>query len=72
MKDINYIVYAIRNKETEELLNKRTGGNPFYISEYQAKQGLEYYNKYSISNKNCEIVKFKLVELLEKPNERFR
>ena len=67
MKNINYIVYAIRNKETEELLNKRTGNNPFYISEYQAQQGLKYYEQYS--NKSYEIVKFKLVELLEKSNE---
>lgn len=64
MKEYNF-VYAVRNKNTGEIINKRKG-NPFFISKYQAEQLKEIKNNY-IWNKEkgleFEIVSFKLEEV---------
>ena len=57
-------VYAVRNINTKEIVNKRKG-NPFFISRYQAEQlkeikEKEYWNK---NNEKYEVVCFKLQEI---------
>ncbi len=64
-KEYNY-VYAVRNINTGEIINKRKG-NPFFISLNQAKKlkeikENEYWNK---NNDKYEIVKFILQEVQE-------
>lgn len=64
MKEYNF-VYAVRNKNTGEIINKRKG-NPFFISKYQAEQLKEYENNNwwnKEKRQEFEIVNYKLVEV---------
>lgn len=60
MKEYSF-VYAVRNKNTGEIIKKRKG-NPFFISRYQAEKLKEYENA-NWRNKEFEVVSFKLVEV---------
>lgn len=64
MKQINTI-YAVRNKDTGEFINKGRG-NPLFISKYQAEQ-CKKYNTYPYYDKtkkrNIELVTFELKEV---------
>lgn len=58
-------VYAVRDRESGSLLNKQGCGNPFFVSEHQAKLHLErcrfpYWKK--DVEEDVELVKFKLIE----------
>lgn len=64
MKEYNFI-YAVRNKNTGEIINKRKG-NPFFISKTQANKLKEYENEHwwnKEKGQEFEVVNFKLVEV---------
>lgn len=64
MKEYNF-VYAVRNKNTGEIINKRKG-NPFFISKTQANKLKEIENEYYCNKEKgleFEVVNFKLVEV---------
>lgn len=58
-------VYAIRDRKNGSLINKQGCGNPFFVSEHQAKLHLERckfpYWKRDVEE-DVELVKFKLIE----------
>lgn len=58
-------VYAVRNKNTGDIINKRKG-NPFFISRVQAEKLKEYENENwwnQEKGQKFELVSFKLVEV---------
>lgn len=58
-------VYAVRNKNTGDIINKRKG-NPFFISRVQAEKLKEYENENwwnQEKGQKFELVRFKLVEV---------
>ena len=64
MKECSFI-YAVRNKKTGQIINKRKG-NPFFISRYQAEQLKEIKNNYIWNQEKgleFEVVSFKLEEV---------
>ncbi len=64
MKEYSF-VYAVRNKNTGEMINKRKG-NPFFVSRVQAEKLKEYENENwwnKEKGQEFEIVNFKLVEV---------
>lgn len=66
MKEYNFI-YAVRNKNTGEIINKRNG-NPFFVSKTQANKLKEFKNEYWWNKEKgleFEVVNFKLVEVKE-------
>ena len=59
------LVYAVRNKNTGEIINKRKG-NPFFVSRVQAEKLKEIENDNWWSKEKgqeFEVVSFKLVEV---------
>lgn len=64
MKEYSF-VYAVRNKNTGEMINKRKG-NPFFTSRYQAERLKEFENDNwwnKEKGQEFEVVSFKLVEV---------
>ena len=64
MKEYSF-VYAVRNKNTGEIIKKRKG-NPFFVSRVQAEKLKEYENENwwnKEKGQEFEIVNFKLVEV---------
>lgn len=64
MKEYSF-VYAVRNKNTGEMINKRKG-NPFFVSKYQANFLKETENIYPFNKERgieFEVVSFKLEEV---------
>lgn len=64
MKEYSF-VYAVRNKNTGEIINKRKG-NPFFISRTQAEKlkEIENDNWWNKDKKmEFEVVSFKLMEV---------
>lgn len=58
-------VYAVRDRKSGSLLNKQGYGNPFFVSEHQAKLHLERrrFPYWKMGDKeDVELVKFKLIE----------
>lgn len=58
-------VYAVRDRKNGSLLNKQGCGNPFFVSERQAKLHLERcrFPYWQMGyEEDVELVKFKLIE----------